>query len=513
MQCITATEAAALVEDGDTITTEGFLNSMFPEKLVTTLEDRFLSTGSPKHLTLFVGGGKGDGWGNKGLNHFAHKGFVRKAVGSHFGVCRKLEQMIADNLVAGYNLPQGVISHLFRACAARQPGIITRVGLGTYIDPRVEDGSKMNALATEELVRVMEIGGEDYLFYRTHPIDIAFLRGTSADENGNISIEREAVNLDVLPIALATKSSGGKVVFQVERMVAAGTIPPRLVKIPGILVDYVVVSEPEFHQQTLTHSYNPAYSGEIKVPMPRRECSSRSAIPEERKVIQRRAAFELKRDGGILNLGIGIPDGVVAASEEQGIPCTMVSTIESGVIGGWPAAGLDFGAAVNPEAIIDMVDMFSIYDGGALDVAVLGMGEVDRYGNVNVTKFGPRAPGAGGFIDISQNAKKVVFTGTFTADGLQVRVGDRRLTIVQEGKVRKLVDRVTQISFSGAYASRTGQEVVYITERAVFRLENGHVVLTEIAPGLDLQRDVIAQMGFAPPVSPNLRLMDESLFR
>ncbi|MDI6871794.1 MAG: CoA-transferase [Bacillota bacterium] len=510
---ISVEEAARLVKDGDTISSEGFLNSMFPEDLFTALENRFLTTGSPRNLTVYMGGGKGDYWGGKGLNHLAHEGLIGRVVGSHWGVCRKLEQMIAEHKVAAYNLPQGVMGLLFRAQAAGQPGVITPVGLETYIDPRVEDGSKVNLLSTEELVRVMTIDGQDYLYYKTQPVNVAFLRGTTADEHGNISIEKEALNLDTFPIALAAKNSGGLVVFQVERIAAAGSLHPRSVKVPGAIVDYVVVGRPEYHQQTLTYSYNPAYTGEIRVPLAEEDTVNAAPALDERRVIQRRAAMELEGREGLLNLGIGISDGVLTAARELGISHKLISTIESGVIGGRPARDLDFGAAINPEAIIDMVDMFAIYNGGGLNTAVLGMGQADRAGNVNVTKFSARSPGAGGFIDISQGAKKVIFTGTFTASELEVEVGGGRLRIIKEGKIRKLVDQVEQISFSGHYASKYGKEVVYVTERAVFRLLDGQMVLTEIAPGVDLERDVLGQMGFVPVVSPDLRFMDEKLFR
>ncbi|HBG16372.1 MAG TPA: acyl CoA:acetate/3-ketoacid CoA transferase [Firmicutes bacterium] len=516
MKIISALEAAKLVRDGDSITTEGFLNSVYPEKLVSTLENLFLETGHPKDLILCLGGGKGTGgWENLGLNHFAHEGFIKRFMGSHTGVCRKLEQMVADNKIPGYTYPQGIAGAIFRAAGAGQPGILSKIGIGTFIDPRVGEGGKMNALAFEEdyeVVRVMTIDGEDYLYYRTHPIHVAFLRGTTADENGNISIEKEALNLDLLPIAQATKATGGKVFFQVERICATGTLHPRAVKIPGVLVDYVIVSEPEYHQQTLTYSYNPAYTGEIRVPV-RESTEKKDEQVTVKKIIQRRAAFELKGLKGVLNLGIGSSDGVVAAARELGIKHELISTCESGTINGVPATGLDFGAATNPEAIIDMVDMFSIYNGYGLDFTALGMGQADQYGNVNTTKFGSRAPGPGGFIDISQSARKAVFVGAFTAGKLEVKVEDGQLKIIQEGNIRKFVKQVEQISFSGTEATRNKQDVWYVTERAVFHLEEGKMVLMEIAPGIDLEKQILALMDFKPIVSPNLRVMDQSIFK
>lgn len=501
---VTSKEAIALIRDGDTICTSGFVGTGTPDGLLHALEERYLSTQSPKALTLVFAAGQGDGK-HRGLNRLAHHGLLRRVIGGHWGLVPRLGKLALEDKLEAYNLPQGCISHLYRDIAAGKPGVITKVGLHTFVDPRMQ-GGKVNRSASQDLVRLIQIEGEEWLLYKSFPIHVALLRGTTADPGGNITMERESLTLDNLAMAQAVKNSGGVVIVQVERIAQAGSLHPRQVVIPGILVDRVVVSTPEYHEQTYATAYSPAFAAEIRIPVDRL-----APMPlDVRKVIARRATCELT-PSAICNLGIGMPEGVSAVAREERLLDSLTLTTEPGVIGGMPASGLDFGAAVNTDAIIAQNQQFDFYDGGGLDLAVLGMAECDAVGNINVSRFGTRLAGAGGFINISQNARRLVFVGTFTTEGLEVSVGDGKLTILREGKSRKFVQRVEQITFSGRYAAQKRQQVFYVTERCVFQLTDEGLLLTEIAPGVSLQDDILAHMDFAPIIqSP--RLMDKRIF-
>jgi propionate CoA-transferase len=502
---VTASEAIALVRDGDTLVNTGFVGCGAPEDLLVTLEQRYLETRSPHNLTLLFAAGQGDG-AERGLNRLGHDGLLKRVVGGHWGLIPKVAKLALTNQIEGYNLPQGVIAQLYRAIASRKPGVITKVGLKTFVDPRLE-GGKINAISTEDLVELIELGGEEWLYYKSFPINVAFCRGTTADPNGNVTMEKEALSIDNLAMAMAAKNSGGLVIVQVERIAEAGSLNPKQVKIPGILVDCVVVARPEYHAQTYGLYYDPSFAAQIRVPL-----GSLPALPlDERKLIARRCVFELP-PGGVINLGIGMPEGLASVANEEQILRYVTLTTEPGGIGGVPQGGLNFGAGINMDAVLDQNQQFDFYDGGGLDMTCLGLAECDEQGNLNVSRFGPKLAGAGGFINISQNARKVVFAGTFTAGGLKTSVEDGKLRIIQEGRAHKFVKQVGQVTFSGAYAVETHQPVLFVTERCVFRLTERGLALTEVAPGIDIERDILAHMDFAPIVE-NVVEMDGRIFR
>ena len=502
---VTADEAVALIRDGDTVSCSGFVGSGTPEALYAALERRFAKTQRPGGLTLVFAAAPGDGK-DRGVNRLAHEGLIRRAIGGHWALLPKLAALATGNRIEAYNLPLGTLSHLYRDAAAHRAGTLSKVGLGTFVDPR-HGGGKINDRTTEELVRLMDIDGEEWLFYKAFRIDVALIRGTTADSAGNITMEREALLLDAQAAAMAARNAHGLVIAQVERIAAAGSLDARSVVVPGILVDCVVVATPSEHMQTYATGYDAAFSGEIRRP------ANKIAVPplDERKLIARRCAFELPL-GGVINLGIGMPEVLAAVAAEERVLDHLTLTAEPGVIGGMPQGGLDFGAAVNTQALLHQNQQFDFYDGGGLDLACLGMAEIDRAGSVNVSRFGPRLAGAGGFINISQNARRLVFAGTFTAGGLEVAIEDGRIRIAREGRTRKFVEAVEQITFSGPRAVAVRQSVHYVTERCVFRLEPEGLRLVEVAPGIDIERDIVAQMAFRPAIG-EVREMDARLYR
>ncbi|HEY6169397.1 MAG TPA: malonate decarboxylase subunit alpha [Verrucomicrobiae bacterium] len=497
---VSAAEAVAAIPSGATVAVGGFVGAGHPEALTAALEQHFLETNSPRDLTLLYAAGQGDRE-SRGLNHLAHAGLVKRVIGGHWGLAPKLGRLALDNQIEAYNFPQGVVCVLLREIAARRPGVFTKVGLNTFVDPQ-HSGGRMNSRTTEPLIERLTLDGETWLRYRTFPVTVGLIRATSADRRGNLTMEREGLIGEVLPIAQAAKNHGGIVIAQVERIVER-IDDPKSVRVPGVLVDYLVVSEPAQHAQTFGEQFNAAFVSAGN------DHAAVAPLPfSERKIIGHRALMEIRR-GDIVNLGIGLPETVAAVAAETGRLNEFTLTVESGPIGGVPASGLSFGCSHFPEVIIDQPAQFDFYDGGGLDVAVLGAVEVDAEGSVNVSTYAGRFAGVGGFVNIAQSARRVVFCCTFRACELEVTVEDGALRIVREGRHAKFVKRVQQVCFHGPSALARGQQVIFVTERAVFELAREGLRLIEVAPGIEPANDILPLMEFTPALNQSRMMPDE----
>lgn len=502
---IKAEEAMKLLKDNDFLAIGGSgwgVNE--PSYLLKSLGEYYQKHMSPQNLTLFHCTGLGD-LEEIGTDYLAYEGLVKRDIAGHWGMAPKMAKLAMDEKIEAYNLPQGVMSQMCAAVAANKPGVITKVGLRTFIDPRLE-GGRMNKTAREQIIQVINLNGEEWLFYPKHNFDVCFIRGTTADLDGNISMEEEAAILENMSMAQATKNSGGKVIVQAKYLADRGEIKAKEVNIPGIYVDYIVLDPNQ--KQTVESYYNPVLSGRFKTPF-----KTLPSLPlDMKKVVVRRAAKEIF-EGAVINLGYGIGSGVANIAAEEGMIDDITFTVEQGLIGGMPDSGRQFGTSYNPVAMIDQTSQFNFYDGGGLDLTFLGMAEVDQYGNVNSSKTGKMLAGCGGFINISQNAKKIVFCANFTAKGLSIDIINGKLNIKEEGKIKKFVSKVKQITFSGPYSIELKKEVLFVTERAVFNLSDKGLELIEIAPGIDLKKDVLNHMEFKPIISNNIKVMDENIFK
>ena len=474
-----------------------------PEALLAAVEQRFRSEGKPLGITSVSVVGVGDRI-SLGADHIGHEGLLRRAITSALVDSPRLVALAAADKIEAYTLPQGVLSQLMRDMAVGRPGLITKTGLGTFVDPR-QQGARQSPRTPPDFVEVVQLAGEEWLLFKPIPVNVAFLRGTTSDEDGNVTMEEEAVLGEMLAMAQATRRAGGIVVVQVKRMARRETLPPKQIRIPGILVDFVVV-DPE-QRQTYATYYDPSYSGELRIP-----AGDIKPLPfGPRKVIVRRAAMELF-PGAICNLGAGVSTGLSTIAAEEGLLDAVHLTNEQGIIGGAPITGRDSGGGQNFAAMIEQPAQFDFYDGGGLDLAFLSFAEVDADGNVNVSRFGDKIIGVGGFINIAQNAKCVVFNGTLTAGELDIGWDRGRTVIRKEGRHRKFVPKLEQICYSAAIGRAKGQVTLFVTERAVFRVGSDGLELIEIAPGLDAERDVIAQMGFRPRIARDLEVMDRRIF-
>lgn len=507
-----ASEIARAIPDGAHLLTVGMTLSGASEEVLSALEERFLKEGHPHGLTLIHSAGQSNRVG--GIQHLAHEGLVTRIIGSHWGLAPRWMQLISSDSVVAYCMPQGQLTHWLRSMAAGLHGHLTPVGLGTFIDPR-EEGGKMNNRTRKhpDLIKLVELLGTEYLWFEAVSIDWVFIRGTDADSMGNISAQEEAMKLELLPAVFAGRRWKGNVVAQVKRIVERGTIPPRQVEVPGVHIDYIVrAGDPETqHRQTSSWMYDPNYS-EIGF----RTTETTGDVPDGgidvRRLIGRRAVFEV-RANDIINVGTGIPNDVIGPElRRERVDDLVHLTVESGVYGGTPVGGVDFGISRNPDALIEHPYQFDFYNGRGVDITFMGFAEMDSEGNVNATKFGDRAAGAGGFIDITQSARRVVFLGTLTAQGLQVEGVGGQLRIIKDGSVSKCVERVQQVSFNGRLALKRDQSVAVVTERAVFRLGPDGWILEEVAPGIDLEGDVLAKMKFRPILSENLRQISPRVF-
>jgi propionate CoA-transferase len=497
-------QAVELLKDGQTFVVGGSgAGHALPQLFIDELERTFKQTGHPRDLTSVRVVGTGD-FADRGFSQLALPGMHRRTIGSNIGNEPRLGAMVEANELEAYSLPQGVLSQLMREIAAGRPGLLTHVGLGTYVDPR-QTGGKQNSRTTEDLVEVVTVRGREWLLYHAFPIDVAVIRGTYADEDGSISMSGEAIQAEMLNMAMAARNSGGIVIAQVREVVPRGALPQRDVKVPGALVNYVYVDPDQW--QTYITKDSPYYSGQERKPV-----GGDPPLPlDVRKIIARRSLLEFK-PGFICNLGFGISQLIGRVAWEEGITDQLVLTVEQGIFGGVPVAGNEGGAGFNYQAMIDQPDMFGFYDGGGLDIASLSFAEVDATGNVNVHAFEGRIRGPGGFPNISARTPRINFVGTLTAQGLELDISEAGVSVVAEGTLPKFVERVREVTFSGKLARERGQQVRYITDRAVFALDDDGVVLTEVAPGIDVERDVLSRMGFRPRVAEQLRTIDARVY-
>jgi acyl CoA:acetate/3-ketoacid CoA transferase len=501
---LSAAEAAQLVNDADTIAISGNGAGMISaEAILAALEERFLETGHPRDLTLVHSLGLGDR-DAMGTNRLAHEGMVRRVIAAHFTWSPRMQQLVGEEKIEAYCFPGGVVEHLLREIGAGRPGLFTHSGLGTFVDPR-QGGGRCNARSRDTLVELLHIDGREVLRYKPFKVDVAIVRGTYADARGNVSPEEEAIDMDIQTIALAAHNSGGRVLAQVRQVVEAGSLHPRHVRIPGIMVDAVVTAPEQLQFYGL--GYDATVSGGRRAHLGRLAADMPTKL--ERRIIARRAALELV-PGASLNFGFGIPGGIFAVIAEKGVGDQLWMSVEQGVHNGRMLDDALFGAARNADAIVSSIEQFDYYSGGGVDIAFLGMGEADAEGNVNVSRLGGTLIGPGGFIEIAQNAKKVVFCGTFDAQGTRMEYVGGSLRVLQPGRVKKFVSRVDHITFSGAFARARGQEVLYITERAVFRLGEPGLEIVEVAPGIEIDRDILPHMGFAPGIGPVRPMPTES---
>ncbi len=501
---ISAIEAASLVADNSVIGAASFGAAGVPEAIMNAIEKSFLETGHPRNLTYIHAAGSGDFNPKKGRCEDAimHEGLMTKWIASHVGCSVLTQKYLGEGTkIAGWNLPLGTMLQVYKEQARGINFCLSKIGLDTFVDPR-HDGGKITQAARdldEEWVEyIPDFRGEEWLLYKGYPFTHAFLRGTYADENGNISIEKEHVNLEMLTLAQAVRACGGKVFVEVERIVEVGSINPKMVKVPGIYVDYIVITEEKdipYKMVSVGGYYNPSMSGECRIPM---GASDSAHLPMDGiKVICRRAAMEFKA-GMKANLGLGMPQKIGNVMDEEGVSGDITLISESGSIGGVPAIGPDFGSHFNVEASCDQGDHFNMFDGEGLDMGGFGLSEVDPYGSMNTSILNGKIIGVGGFMNIITTAKKSIIVGTFTAAGIKTAVVDGKMKIVQEGKYKKFVNKCVQVSFSAPMAVEQGKEVLYITERCVFRAVKGGIELIEIAPGIDLQTQILDQMEFTP---------------
>lgn len=517
MKIIDSKDAVKLIKSFSTLAISGFAGVAVPEELLKELGERYIKEENPKDITLMFAAGQGDGK-ERGLNHIAYEGLIKKVVGGHFNLAPKLGNLILNNKVQAYNLPQGVMCNIFRDIARKAGYTLSKVGLGTFVDPRNE-GGKANDITKEDYVKLINIDDEEFLLFKNENIDVAFIKGTFSDKSGNISMEGEATYSEAFVIAQAVKNCGGIVIVQVDDILKEDKMLCHKVKIPRIYVDYVVKAHNNERNQILGVKYDEGLCGITQVKENQAQIIKNNSINinnrkgkiNAREIIGKRAFMELKK-GNIVNIGIGVPEEVAKEAERNKFNQFITLTVEPGAIGGVPQSGIKFGASYNPECIIDQLTQFDFYDGGGLDVSFLGMAECDRYGNINVSRFGNRIPGCGGFINITQNSKRTIFCGTFTAGGLNINVQHGKLEIISEGKNVKFVDRVSQVTFSGEFASQNNRDVLYITERCVFKLFKDGLHLIEVAPGVDLENDVIGLMDFIPIIDDELKVMDELCF-